>query len=133
MLFNIPQFVDKEDKIVGPLTAKQLGWLFAGGGILLILYSFLDFSGFILAAIPVIGIVGALAFYRPYNQPLISFLFSSVKFVFRPKMYIWDRLPDIIKIQKKIDTKKISTPKNKAAVKAKEISEISRILDQNKI
>ena len=62
MQFNIPQFIDKEDKIVGPLTAKQLGWMFGGGAILLVLWNLLDMTAFILAAIVVGGIVGAFAF-----------------------------------------------------------------------
>jgi len=37
MLFNVPQFIDIEDKIVGPLTAKQLGWLALGSVIALLL------------------------------------------------------------------------------------------------
>ena len=94
MQFNIPQFIDKEDKIVGPFTAKQLGWMAGAGTILLVLFNILDTAAFWLSALPVCGIFGALAFYRPNNQPLINFIFSSMSFVFRPKMYVWRRLPE---------------------------------------
>ena len=120
MLFNIPQFIDKEDKIVGPLTAKQLGWLAGGGAVLLVLWNVLDKSAFYIAAIFVGAIAGALAFYHPNGQPLISFVFSSFAFMTRPKVYLWKRVPekeakktikkkknDIIKVHKEVTSAKI--------------------------
>jgi len=130
MLFNIPQFIDKEDKIVGPLTAKQLGWMFGAGGVMLLLWAVLDITAFILAAIPVLAIFGALAFYRPNNQSLIAFIFTSVQFFFRPKMYVWRRLPEIANIQKKPSHKKVAIiQKEKKIVNEEKIQEISKLLD----
>ena len=129
MQFNIPQFIDKEDKIVGPLTAKQLGWLFAAGGIILVLWAFLDTSALIAAAIPVVIIFAALAFYRPNNQPLIHFIFSSIRYFTRPKMYVWKRIPEQIRIPRKA-TQIITHPERKE-LSEKKIEEISKLLDQN--
>jgi hypothetical protein len=131
MLFNIPQFIDKEDKIVGPLTAKQLGWMFAAGGVMLILWAVLDISAFIMASIPVMAIFGALAFYRPNNMSLIAFIFTSVRFFFRPKMYIWKRLPDIIDIRKKTAKKIKDAPRDTRTVNNAKIEEIAHLLDNN--
>lgn len=130
MQFNIPQFIDKEDKIVGPLTAKQLGWLFSAGGIILVLWAFLDNSALIAAAIPIALIFGALAFYRPHNQPLLSFIFASVHYFMRPKMYVWKRIPEQTKTVKKA-VPKIAVPERKE-LNQKKIEEISKLLDQNK-
>ena len=94
MIFNIPQFIDKEDKIVGPLTAKQLGWLFLGGMTLLVLWNTLNAGVFYLIAIPITGIAAAFAFYRPLNQSLSSFIFYTALFISRKKIYIWERLPE---------------------------------------
>jgi hypothetical protein len=41
MRFQVPQFTDVEDKIVGPLTLKQFVYLAGAGGGCIILYSFL--------------------------------------------------------------------------------------------
>lgn len=130
MQFNIPQFIDKEDKIVGPLTAKQLGWLFSGGAIMLILWAFLDTSALIAAGIPIALIVGALAFYRPNNQPLIRFLLSSVRYFTRPKMYVWKRIPEQTRpIKKTIKNTAVSVEKRELS--GKKIEDISKILDQS--
>lgn len=131
MLFNIPQFIDKEDKIVGPLTAKQLGWMFGAGGVLLMLWAILDISAFIMASIPVAAIFGALAFYRPNNMSLIAFIFSSVQFFFRPKMYIWKRVPDIINVKKKTHKKVPIISHDIRKVDANRIEEITKLLDNN--
>lgn len=128
MLFNVPQFIDIEDRIVGPLTAKQLGWLALGGVVLLVLYNLLDTSAFAIACIIVGLIFGALAFYRPYNVSLISFIGSSVSFVFRPRVYIWKR-----NAESEAPVKKIAEKSKPAAEKKKldsrKIEEISKMLD----
>lgn len=132
MLFNVPQFIETEDKIVGPFTAKQLGWLAIGGVILLILYNLLDMSAFIIAAIIVGGIFGALAFYRPYNQPLIKLIFSSMSFAFHPKLYVWDRFSGKIETRvKPVKKKPIEAPPRKTLDRER-LKKISQMLDLKK-
>lgn len=128
MLFNVPQFIDIEDKIVGPLTAKQLGWLAMGGVVALVCYALLDQSAFWLSVIIIAVIFGALAFYRPYNQPLINFILSSISFATRPKMYIWKRISEKTaksSVKKQTTVSKI-TKKN---IDSKKIADVSKILD----
>lgn len=134
-LFNVPQFIDIEDKIVGPLTAKQLGWAGLAGVILLLCWSFLDTSAFIVVAIIVSVVFGAIAFYRPNGQPLIYFLLAAFSYSFRPKMYVWKRLPDK-NLLKYISAKKTSTQKNARIteiapknVSEQKIEDISHLLD----
>ena len=129
MLFNVPQFINIEDKIVGPLTAKQLGWLAIGGVLLLIFWGFLDFSAFLMVAFVDAAIFSALAFYKPYNQPLIKFLGSSIYFMFRPRVYIWKRGYDNIKTVKRNVIKK-ETP-HKKSLDSEKVRELTKILNQN--
>ena len=129
MLTNVPQFIDTEDKIVGPLTAKQLGWVGLGGLLSLIAWNTLDISTAIFSIIIIAGIFGALAFYRPYNQPLLKFMLASVFFTFNPKIYIWKRNYANIKVAtKKVQPKEIVILKK--TISNKNISDISKILDQ---
>jgi hypothetical protein len=128
MLFNVPQFINIEDKIVGPLTAKQLGWIAMGGVILLVLFVFLDQSAFIIAAVIIAIIFGALAFYRPYNQPLINFIGSSISFVFRPRLYVWKRLGENMKSVRKTDNRPAPIAKKKI-LNSQHIEEISKRLN----
>ncbi len=91
MLFNVPQYIDVEDKVAGPLTAKQLLWMIGMGAALMFLWSMLNTGAFFAAAIPVVCAFVALAFYRPYNQPLAMFIANALLFMIRPKIYVWER------------------------------------------
>jgi hypothetical protein len=128
MQYNVPQFIEIEDHIVGPLTAKQLGWLAIGGVLLLVVWRVFDTSTFIFIAIFVGGLFGALAFYRPNGQSFIKFILSSVYFAFRPKMYAWKKVPGIIKIKKK-ERKVVKVIPKKILTKEK-VEELSNILDK---
>lgn len=131
MLFNVPQFIDIEDKIVGPLTAKQLGWLVLGGIVLLVLYNFLDNQAFIISIFIVGGIFGALAFYKPYGQPLITFIINSISFGFRPRVYIWRRLADTAKAHHQA-AKTETTHREKKTIDEEKVREISEMLEIRK-
>lgn len=91
MLFNVPQFIDVEDKVAGPLTGKQVLWLIGMGAVLFILWTFLDTLTFFVAAVPTVILFAFFAFYRPYNQSLLTFSIHGFAFLFRPKVYTWDR------------------------------------------
>ena len=71
MRFQVPQFIDIEDKIFGPLTIKQFIYIAGGAGLSFILFRFLPLILTIPLALIVIGMSIALAFYQINNKPLI--------------------------------------------------------------
>lgn len=89
MQFNTPQFIEVEDKIIGPLTLKQFLYIGGGLGLLFVLWFFLNLSAFILVAIPIGLFCGVLAFYKVNGRPFISFLGSLVKYLSKPRLYLW--------------------------------------------
>ncbi|HPX94695.1 MAG TPA: PrgI family protein [Candidatus Moranbacteria bacterium] len=115
MLINVPQHIDVEDKIVGPLTAKQLGWVVALGIILLILWNMLPKILFFIVGVPLVIIFLALAFYKPYGQPLGSFVIFGIMYFFRPKVYFWKRTPQK---EIKLTQKSIVAPKTQPVSKS---------------
>lgn len=128
-LFNIPQFLDTEDKVVGPFTAKQLGWIAAAAGTMFLLYLLLSKTAMILLAIPVLAIFGGLAFYKPEGRPLTAYASSVVFYFMHPKMYMWKRLPDEkVRVKKAAQKKSGEDPEKKQLTEDK-IKEISRLLN----
>lgn len=89
MKFQVPQFIETEDKIIGPLTLKQFLWL--AGGVLLIFILFKSLSSFyfILAVIPIIAISLAFAFYKIDNMPLFSYILNAIRYSVNPKRYYY--------------------------------------------
>ena len=131
MHYNVPQFIDIEDRLVGPLTAKQLLWLFGLGAALFVLWALIENKTvFFICAVPVGLIFLAMAFYRPYGQPLSKFISSMFMFFVRPKVYLWKRTGERMKMPKQ-EIKNVSAvnPREKKVVKQKEIYDLSKILD----
>ena len=91
MRANVPQFIDVEDKIAGPLTWKQLFWMIGLLVVLVVLYNVLSAGAFIFFGIPISLIFGAFAFIKPYGQPMTSFVFYGAMHLFGPKVYVWKR------------------------------------------
>lgn len=91
MQYPIPQFVEIEDQIIGPLTLKQFFFLLGGGIFLLIAWSFVDLSLFIFLAVIVGMIVVPLAFVKPYGRPLTNYLSAVFKFILGPKVLVWHK------------------------------------------
>lgn len=89
MKFQVPQFIEVETKIFGPLTIKQFLYLAGGAGILLLLYSLLPFFLVFIFGAPVAGFSLALAFYRVNNQPFIKILENAVKFYLGGRLFLW--------------------------------------------
>lgn len=88
---SVPQFIDVEDKVAGPLTWRQLGWMIAMGVTLFLLYTIFSGILFYLLAVPIVVLFVALAFFRPNGMVFPQFLFYSVTFLFRPKVSVWER------------------------------------------
>lgn len=131
MLFNVPQYIDVEDKVAGPLTARQLLWMIGMGAVLLVLWNIFDLGGFFVVGIPIILLFVALAFYRPYNQPLISFLGSALMFLVRPKVYVWSRPAKAAPERKIKETSKTAQTSEKKLT-AEEIRRLAQIVDNTK-
>ena len=89
MRFKVPQFIELEDKIIGPLTLKQFFYLLGGAGVLIILWFFLKLGLFLVLSIPIIGASAALAFYRPNGRPFIALITSFVGYLSKPRLYLW--------------------------------------------
>jgi hypothetical protein len=92
MQFQVPQFIEVEDKIFGSLTLKQFIYLAGGAGLSFGIYRVL--GSFILAAIPAILIMGfsaLLAFYKINNKPFIYTVEAAFKYYFASKLYIWKK------------------------------------------
>jgi hypothetical protein len=91
MRFQVPQFIEVEDKIFGPLTFKQFIYVAGGVGFCVVLFLFLPKFLAILIGLPVILFAAALAFYKVNDKPFINIVESFVKYIFTNKLYIWKK------------------------------------------
>lgn len=89
MKFDVPQFIEVEDKIIGPLTLKQFFFLLGGGVIIFLLWFSLPFFLFIIVGIPILVLSLSLAFYKVNGRPLVTYLLSMLKYHTKPRIYLW--------------------------------------------
>lgn len=92
MRFHVPQFIEVEPKIFGPLTFKQFIYLLGGGALAFIAWVFLPKFIAYFAVVVFGGLGLALAFYKVHGQPLINVLNHAVDFYGGAKLYIWKRI-----------------------------------------
>lgn len=93
MNFQVPQFIDVEDKIFGPLSFKQFLYIVGGSGLGYVIYTF-QIIPFYIRMIPVLVSVGfglALAFYKVNGRPFADALEAGVKFFIRGRLYLWKK------------------------------------------
>lgn len=91
MRFQVPQFVDIEDKIVGPLTLKQF-FIYLGGVFLLLpVWAAADLSLFVTLAIPILGVAALFAHFKLNGKSLFAVLRNGVNFYTRGQLFIWQR------------------------------------------
>jgi hypothetical protein len=92
MKYQVPQFIEMEEKVIGPLSFKEFIYLAGGAGASYILYRFISsFYVALLFIIPVAGFALALAFYKPNSKPFIEMVQSSLLFVLGNKLFIWKK------------------------------------------
>ncbi|HMP67327.1 MAG TPA: PrgI family protein [Candidatus Paceibacterota bacterium] len=107
MKFQVPQFIGIEDKIFGPLTAKQFLYVGAAAGIGFTFFKLIPSKiiAIILGA-PIVGLFLALAFYKYNDQPFIKTVENGFKYFTNSRMFIWKKIP---KTPKEIEKKQEET------------------------
>lgn len=89
MQFQVPQFIEVEDKIFGPLTFKQFVYLFGGAGLSYLLFRLFPIyiSGILI--IGAMGLAVALSFAKLNGRPFILALEHAFYYALRGKLYLW--------------------------------------------
>lgn len=91
MRFQVPQFIEVEDKIVGPLTGVQFIYVVGGGGFFVAMWLILPQWAALLIGGPVALLGAALAFVKINDRPFILALQAGVEYLFKTKLYIWEK------------------------------------------
>lgn len=130
---TVPQFLDVEDKIIGPITVRQFIEMLIGGIVIFIFYKSFDFSLFIVSSLLVFAITMIFAFAKINGQPFHNFLLNFIATLKNPKLKIWKKVindRDIKASLKKPEEVKIAVPPIKRQIiNASNLSELSLIVD----
>ncbi len=89
MEYQVPQFIEVEDKIVGPLTLKQFIYIAGAAGLCIVFFVYLPTIFAFLLSAPVVGLAAALAFYKVNGKSFIEVLEAGFNYYTGGKLFLW--------------------------------------------
>jgi len=126
--FIVPQFIDKEDRIIGPITVRQFLICLVAAGVIFVEFKLLQTAYFILALIPTAGAAGTFAFLKINGQPFHMFFVNFLQTQVRPKLRVWNKelsLQEIKGAQKVVGlptVEKVVTKKRPSSTKLRDLA-----------
>lgn len=130
MQFLVPQFIDVEDKIFGPLSVRQFIILIVAAGALFVSFRLADISLFIVEALFIVLATIAFAFIRVNGRPFHYFVINLLQMTRRPQLRIWRR--DVTSEELRLP-RVVAPPKQDAQRKppltASRLAELSLVVD----
>lgn len=91
MEYQVPQFIEVENKIVGPLTLRQFIYIAGAAGLCVAFFVYLNIVFALLLSLPIAGLAAALAFYRVNGKPFAEILEAGFNYYTRSKLFLWRR------------------------------------------
>ncbi len=129
MEYQVPQFIEVEDKIIGPLTLRQFIYIAGAGGLCVIFFSYFSFFFALLFSLPVAGLGAALAFYRVNGKPFIEILEAAFNYTAGAKLLIWKQAAPVVKNETPVQPDVTPTPIRNARLTRGKLSELAWSLD----
>lgn len=122
--FVVPQFIDVEDKILGPITTRQFGIIMIDALICFIVYKIFALAPAIIIDVIFTAAALVLAFVKINGQPFHYFLLNFVQTWRRPNVRVWNKELSDAEI---IALSKVEPPPPRAAKIYKEAPTTSRL------
>ena len=94
MQFRVPQFIEYETKLVGPLTVRQAIYILLPAFVSFLIYLAIGKTKFFLSlflAFLLIGTGAALAFVKIEGRTLPTVFLNFFKHTVKPRRYLWKK------------------------------------------
>lgn len=91
MQFLVPQFIDVETKIIGPISARQFVIMLITAGLLFLYFKLFKLIIFFPSAFITATMGGVLAFGKVNGQTMHYFLLNAIGTLKRPSLKLWGR------------------------------------------
>lgn len=90
--FTVPQFIDVEDKVIGPLSVRQFIIILVVFGFIGLSYKVFDFSLFLTVSVFLLVIGALFAFIKINGAPFHYFLLNMIQTLLKPKLRLWNKI-----------------------------------------
>ena len=94
MQFQVPQYIEIEDKVFGSFTLKQFIYVVGALGIIYMIWQKIPIYGALPLTLIVGGLSGSLAFMdqSTFGKPFSEILESAFSYYKGEKLYVWKRV-----------------------------------------
>lgn len=89
MQFQVPQFIETEDKLLGPLTIRQFIYLSLVAGISFILFFMLEMTIWVILSVFMVGGTLIVLLGKVNGQPMTRVVYSAFFYYWKPQTYVW--------------------------------------------
>lgn len=128
MQFVVPQFIDVETKIIGPISARQFILVIIGGGLMFLEYRYLALAFAVVFMLLTGTFFGVVAFGKINGQAMHYFLLNLIDTLRRPRLKFWQRVLYSKEVEKDKE-EQIVTPIPKAPVTQSRLAAMSLMVD----
>ncbi len=128
--FTVPQFIDVEDKIFGPITVRQFIILLIGVLLIALGYRIFDFTLFVVFALFIFTVSSTLAFVKINGAAFHYFILNIVQTFKKPRLRVWskdDTLIHALELET-THTEKVASS-GRSPYSASRLNELSLIVD----
>lgn len=132
MQFTVPQFIEVEDKILGPITVRQFIILLVDGIFLAIAWKLSDLTLFIILLLIFGGFGIILAFVKINGQPFHYFLLNFLQTIRKPTLRVWQKKFTDRELRNLATVEKAPPPPPKPfkeAISGSRLSEMTLVVD----
>ena len=126
--FVVPQFIDVENKIIGPITVRQFITFLITFFIMFIEFRIFQFWIAAVLAVVTFGFGGMFAFAKINGRAFHYFLLSLLQTFQRPRLQVWDKTTVVERTKKEKQIKREILP-SKRPLTASRLAELSLIVD----
>lgn len=128
--YKVPQNLDMQDRIVGPLTMYQFLYLVIGFMVVYAIFRSGSILLFIFVGLPVAMFALALAFIKINDQPFLKFLLSLLGFLVKPKISIWHHGQGLAKVEFNAQGPAQNTRVSRKPLNPQQLANIATKIDQ---
>lgn len=129
MQFVVPQFIEVESKVIGPVSVRQFIILLATAGVMWVIWSLFTFWIAAVVDVFVLAVGGIFAFVKINSQPFHIFALAFIQTLKSPNLKVWQKELEVHKVIKEKKEKKEEPIPEKSPVSQSRLAELSLTVD----
>jgi hypothetical protein len=133
MVYQVPQFIKEETKLMGWITFTQLWILLSFGGLIVLLFLVLKMWLWLILAAILAPIGFSLAFGKIHSVPIYTLAMAAIRHFWLPKFYLWKKEKTFSKIPYPVSQKPVKSEEKRQEKKEldkKTLQQLTDILDK---